>query len=118
MIETQSGFELFKQGIFDSLLLFMVIPFSIPTFIGYHLLALKRVKPALISFGFSLLIAIVYLIMVGFLPTLIIFTYISAFYFLITIPFWLIEKIIAWYEKKYIYDKYHRIIREKKAAQP
>ena len=118
MIETQSGFELFKQGIFDSLLLFMVIPFSIPTFIGYHLLVLKRVKPALICFGFSLLIAIAYVFMVGFLPTLVIFAYISAFYFLIYGPFWLLEKIIAWYEKKFIYDKYHRIIREKKQAQP
>jgi len=112
MIESQTGFDLFKRGIFDSLLLFMVIPFSIPTFIGYHLLILKRTKAAIISFAFSLLIGIVYLLMAGLLPTLIIFAYVSLFYFIIFVPFWLLDKIIAWYEKKFIYDKYHRKIRE------
>jgi len=114
MIESQTGFELFKQGIFDSLLLFLVIPFSIPTFIGYHLLVLKRIKPAIISFAGSFLIGVVYLFLVGLLPTLIIFAYVSLFYFLIFVPFWILEKIIAWYDKKFIYDKYHRLLREKR----
>ncbi len=109
-----SDFDIFARGILDSLLLFLVIPFSIPTFIGYHFLALKRKKHAGVAFIFSFLIALVYIAWIGFLPTLIIFFYISVFYLLVMGPFWLLDKIIKWYENKYVYEKYRKYLDDRK----
>ncbi len=106
MNQVETGFEQFFTGIFDSLLLFLVIPLSIPTFIGYHLLVLKRYRNALISLSISFIIGMVYLVWIGPLATAVIIAYITVFYILLIGPFWLLEKGINWYEKKYIYDKY------------
>ena len=106
--------QVLGPGILDSLLLFLVIPFSIPTFLGYHFLVQKRNRSAAISFAFSFIIAIIYIIWIGFLGALIIFAYISLFYLLVMGPFWLLDKAIKWYEKKYIYDKYSNYLQKKK----
>jgi len=102
------GLGLLGGGIFDFFLLFMVILFSIPTFIGYHLLTLKRIRAGLISLSISLVLAIVYSIMTSVVVTLLVLAYISAFYILIVGPFWLLEKIINWYERKFIYERYQK----------
>ena len=108
------GFQYFGQGIFDSFLLFMVIPFSIPTFIGYHLLLIGKRKKAIWAFSFSALISLIYIFLAGILATLVIFLYITAFYILLVGPFRLLDAIIQWYEKKYIYDKYSEFLKKKK----
>jgi hypothetical protein len=109
-----SDFDIFARGILDSLLLFLVIPFSIPTFIGYHFLTLKRNKHAGIAFIFSFLIALVYIAWIGFLAILVIFFYISVFYLLVMGPFWLLDKLIKWYENKYVYEKYKKYLDDRK----
>lgn len=108
--------DVLGTGVLDALLLFLVIPFSIPTFLGYHFLSMKRNRTAAVCFGFSFLIAIAYIAWIGFLPTLLIFAYISFFYLLVMGPFWLLDKIIRWYEKKYIYDKYSNYLQKKKES--
>ena len=109
------GFQYFGQGIFDSFLLFMVIPFSIPTFIGYHLILIGKRKKAIWAFAVSALIAIIYIVLTGVFATFVIFLYITCFYILLVGPFRLLDMIIQWYEKKYIYDKYSEFLKKKKS---
>jgi len=104
--QIDTGLTDFFDVITDSLLLFLVIPLSIPTFMGLHLAVLKRYRQAVISLSISLLIGLAYLIWIGPFPTFVIYSLIAVFYILMIGPFWLLEKIINWYEKKYIYDKY------------
>lgn len=108
--------DIMATGILDSLLLFLVIPFSIPTFLGYHFLVQKRNRHAGIAFAFSFVIALIYIAWIGFFATFVIFFYISFFYLLVMGPFWLMDRGIRWYEKKYIYDKYSDYLRKKKES--
>jgi len=48
----------------------------------------------------------------------VIFLYITAFYILLVGPFKLLDMIIQWYEKKYIYDKYSEFLKKKKSETP
>jgi hypothetical protein len=112
------GFQYFGQAIFDSFLLFMVIPFSIPTFLGYHLLLIGKRKKAIWAFAVAGLIALMYIVLAGIFATLVIFLYITAFYILLVGPFKLLDIIIQWYEKKYIYDKYSEFLKKKKSETP
>ena len=109
------GFQYFGQGIFDSFLLFMVIPFSIPIFLGYHLLLTGRGDKAFWAFCASAIIALAYIVLIGFIATFVIFLYITAFYILLVGPFRALDIVIQWYEKKYIYEKYSEFLKNKKS---
>jgi len=100
------GFEYFGRGMLDGLILFMVIPLSIPVFLGLHFLSAGQRFKALICGSISLLITLVYIYIAGIRAALFVLLYIAIFYFLLVMPFWLMDAAIKWHDKKYIYDKY------------